>query len=159
MIIMQIEQLKNRKSAFLIAANLVTCMNRYSYYMNEKDRELLDLFIKISQGLPLPSGRWGNAIALALEINNYVIAEYLIKNADRLGLSTDFVVSELGFKNPWNLKDEYLFSQLTYDEDETIKNYQNGDKTNKKIILRNILANKRLEKELCITEEDKKRIK
>ena len=78
--------MKIRKSAFIKAATLVTYMNKYSYYMDEKDRKNLDVFARISEGLPLPSGRWGNAIALALEINNYVAAEYLIDNADRLEL-------------------------------------------------------------------------
>ena len=154
--IMQIEQLKIRKLAFVKAANLVTYMNKYSYSMSENDREALDLFIKISEGLALPSGRYGNAIALALEINDYVVAEYLIENANRLRLDTNFVASELGFKNPWTLKEEYLFSQLTYDEDAMLKRCQKKTKMYNRFVLRNIWANKRLEKELSVTIEDKK---
>lgn len=156
---MQIAQLKIRRRAFLNATNLVTYMNKYSYDMDEKYRKALDLFIEFSEGLPLPSGRWGNAIALALEINNYVAAEYLIENADRLKLKTDFVVSELGFLNPWSLKEEYLFSLLTYDEEILSKMDQDSDEEYKKYvetIVRNKNAKERLEKRLSIASKDKK---
>lgn len=156
---MQIAQLKIRRNAFLNATNLVTYMNKYSYDMDEKHRKALDLFTEFSEGLPLPSGRWGNAIALALEINNYVAAEYLIENADRLKLKTDFVVSELGFENPWSLKEEYLFSLLTYDEEIASKMDQDSDEEYKKYvenILRNKNAKERLEKILSIASKDKK---
>lgn len=156
---MQIAQLKIRRSAFIKAANLVTYMNNYRYNMDEKDRKTLDVFTQISDGLPLPSGRWGNAIALALEVNNYVAAEYLIDNSDRLELDTNTVVSELGGKNAWSLKDEYLFSQLTYEEvimpiseGQTKDNYQEYVDS----IIRNKFANERLEEKLSITSEDKK---
>ncbi len=155
----QIVQLKMGRSAFIKAASLVEYMRKYSYYMDEKNRESLDYYAELSEGLPLPSGRWGNAIALALEINNYVVAEYLIENSDRLKLYTNTVVSELGGKNPWSLKDEYLYSQLTYDEEimpiidgiskETYQGYVD-------YMTRNKLANKRLEEKISITSEDKK---
>ena len=109
-------QLKIRKSAFIDSAELVSHMNTYAYSMNENDRKLVDFLAEHSEGLPLPSGRWGNAIALALEVNNYIAAEYLIENAERLKLDTNTVVSELGGVNPWSLKDEYLYSQLTFED-------------------------------------------
>lgn len=156
---MRIGQLKIRKTSFLRASSLITYMNKYSYYMEEKDREILDIFTEISDGLPLPSGRWGNAIALALEINNYIAAEYLIENADRLKLEKDFVVSELGGKNSWSLRDEYLFSQLIYEEEIMSKieqDNEDGYKMYLEFALRNKAANERLEKRLSMTIEDKK---
>ncbi len=155
----QIIQLKNQKYAFIDAAHIVNYMNKYSRYMGELDRTILDFFIKCSSGLPLPSGRWGNAIALALEINDYIVAEYLINNSERLMLDTDTVVSELGGKNAWSLKDEYLFSQLTYEEEilpiregETEEDYKKYVDYMNRIKL----ANERLEAKLSITSEDKK---
>ena len=109
----------------------------------------------------MPSGRWGNPIALALEVNNYVAAEYLIENSDRFELDTDNVVSELGGKNPWSLKDEFLYSQLTYDEEilpildgQTKENYQKYVDS----IIRNKLANERLKEKLLIPSEDKRNV-
>lgn len=156
---MNIAQLKIRQRAFINATNLVTYMNKYSYDMSEKNRKTLDFFTEYSEGLPLPSGRWGNVIALALEVNNYAAAEYLIENAERLKLRTDFVVSELGFKNPWSLKDEYLYSLLTYDDKIELKPDFYSDEEYK-LYVENIIRNKeakdRLEKKLSITSEDKK---
>ena len=155
----QIAELLIRRSAFITAANLVTCMNEYRYHMDENNRKSLDTLTLFSKGLPLPSGRWGNAIALALEINNYVAAEYLIENADRLWLDTNTVVSKLGGKNPWSLKDQYLYSQLTYDEVIMPKGKEQTDYEFQEYvdsIIRNKLANERLEAKFSITSEDKK---
>lgn len=153
----KIAQLKAGKYAFMKASALVTCMTKYSDYLDEKDRNNLDFFAQISEGLPLPSGRWGNAIALALEINNYVAAEYLIENSDRLGLDINTIVSEFGGKNPWSLKDEYLYSQLTNEveimpisDGQTKENYQEYVDS----IIRNQLSNKRLGETLSITSEE-----
>ena len=156
---MRITQLKIMRSAFITAANLVNYMNNYKYYMDEKDRKTLDVFTQISDGLPLPSGRWGNAIALALEVNNYVAAEYLIENSDRLRLDTDDIVNELGSKDFWSLEEEYLYSQLTYEEEiMPIRNGEKEEDYRKYVdsIIRNKLANERLEEKLSITNEDKK---
>lgn len=153
-----IAQLKIRKSAFIDSVDLVSHMNKYAYSMDEKERNLVDFLAKYSEGLPLPSGRRGNAIALALEVNNYVAAEYLIENAERLNLDTNTVVSELGGANRWSLKDEYLYSQLTFDDsvdvirDKKERAYQQYVE----FFDNNKEANKRLEKRLSVTDEDKK---
>ena len=153
---MRIAQLKLRKHAFTMAAELVNVMDEYGYKMNDISGLRLESLAGISGGMPLPSGRWGNAIALALEINNYVAAEFLIENAEELNLDTNSVASELGGKNVWSLKEEYLYSQLTYEgiDDGLMlckEDYQEMEKQK--------LANERLEKKLSITEEDKKVLK
>lgn len=158
---MRIAQLKLRQVSFVIASHLVTHMEGYGYDKNEKDKSSLELCTMLSKGLglPLPSGRWGNAIALALELNEYIAAEYLIKNAKRLGLETSTVVSELGFKNPWTLKEEYLYSLLTFDEPLSPKGEHIDDEHCTGLVKayeREKAACKRIEKMLSITKEDKK---
>lgn len=81
----------------------------------------------------------------------------MIENADRLNLDTDFVVSEPGGKNVWSLKEEYLYSQLTYEgiDDDNLdlcddEYYQ---------LERQELANERLKRIFSITEEDKEILK
>ena len=106
-------ELEKRKNAYIKASSLVEFMRNYSNSLNEDERKKLEILAEVSNGLPLPSGRWGNAIALALELNDYTSALLLIQKSEELGLSTDKVVSEYGWKNTWNLKEEYLFSQLT----------------------------------------------
>ena len=133
--------LKIRKTAFMNATNLINYMNKYSYYMKEEDLRAIETFAEFSDGLPLPSGRWGNAI----------------EHAKELKLQTDYVVSEYGYKNPWTLKDEYLFSQLT--NDDTVRDKlecQSFEEYNLYLqsVFRNKAANQRLEEKLCITQED-----
>ena len=156
---LQIAQLKINRSAFINAAYLVTYMDKYSYYFTDEDKMAFDTYVYFSGGLPLPSGRWGNAIALALEVNNYVAAEYLIDNADRFELDTNTVASEIGDNCSLSLKDEYLYSQLTYKE-EKIPIREGQSEEDYQIYVENFIknknANERLEKKLSITNEDKK---
>ncbi len=155
--IITLAQMKIRKDAFIKSSLLVSNMNKYGIYRDPKYTGIIDFLLFIEEGLPLPTGRWGNAIALALEINNYIAAEYLIENAKRLKLNTDYVVSELGGRNKWTLKDEYLYSQLTYDDDINDMEIGIDFESNAlaKYIRDNKEANERLEKLLGITDEDK----
>lgn len=153
-----IAQLKLRKEAYLKAADLVEAMTEYAYTRTKNSRLLLELRAITSDGLPLPSGRWGNAIALALEINNYIAAEYLINNASALNLETETVVSELGNTNPWGIKDEYLFSLLTYDKDTRDQYPSESDEDYRKYLyydFANLTSSKSIEARFNITKEDK----
>ncbi len=163
---MQIIQLKLSKRAYMKAVNLVKYMEKYSASLSYEDKEMLDTLASLSDGMPLPSGRWGNAIALALEINDYVSAKYLIENAEKLNLETNRVVSEFGGKNPWGLKDEFLFSLLTFEplDDDLINEMKKNcsDEQIQKAIEydnRQLEAIGSLEKQLSITSEEKKMIR
>lgn len=163
---MQIIQLELSKRAYMKAVNLVKAMERYSTSISDKDKDLLGSLASLSEGMPLPSGRWGNAIALALEINDYVSAEYLIKNAEEFNLEINRVVSELGGKNPWGLKDEFLFSLLTYnslnaDLINEMKKIYSEEEIQESIEYdnRQLEAIQKLEKQLEITSEEKQMIK
>lgn len=163
---MQTIQLELSKRAYMKAVNLVKSMERYSTSISDKDKDLLGSLASLSEGMPLPSGRWGNAIALALEINDYVSAEYLIENAEKFNLETNRIVSELGGKNPWGLKDEFLFSLLTYDSLSAdlineMKNIYSEEEVKESIEYdkRQLEAIKRLEKQLAISIEEKQMIK
>ena len=159
-------QLKIRKDAFIQVANIISAMQSYHFYKavstdqtRIKDAAVtLDLAVSIKTGIPLPSGRWGTPIALALEINDYISAEYLIDNAERLSLTTKTVSSNLGGANAWDLKNEYLFSQLTNEQEPLPKDVIQPEyyyRQYLKMFNMHALANKRLESKLAITEEDK----
>lgn len=159
----QLTQLKLNKDAYMKVCHLVSSMEKYSYWLHEDDEKELRVYARLSQGMPLPSGRWGNAIALALETNDYISANYLIEHAEELDLETDSVVSEIGRKNPRELKDEFLFSLLTFEslDEDKISDMKNvlGTERTEKIIEHNnrqLLAIKWLEEKLSITNEDKK---
>lgn len=163
---MQLCQLKLGKKAYMNACHLVSSMEKYSYSLLKNDENQLSAYAYISQGVPLPSGRWGNAIALALETNDYISANYLIEHAEELNLRTDSVVSEFGGKNPWGLKDEFLFSLLTHeslgdDLANEMKDILSAAELEKIIEYNNrqSVAIESLEKKLAITSEEKQLIK
>ena len=154
-------QLKIKKTAYIKACNLVRSMEDYSTNLTEETEKKLGLLAYSSseKGIPLPSGRYGNAIALAFEINDYVSAKYLIENAEELGLETNTVVSD----NPWGMKDEYLYSLLTFDQltDEMIEDYRKilSNEMFDRLVAnfsKQIKAASEVEKMLVITDEDKK---
>ena len=65
----------------------------------------------------------------------------------------------MGSKDFWSLEEEYLYSQLTYEEEiMPIRNGEKEEDYRKYVdsIIRNKLANERLEEKLSITNEDKK---
>ena len=155
------EEIIIRNTAFNDSVNLVNFMNNYVNNMNDEDRRILDLGAKFSRNLLLPSGRFGNAIALALEINNYVAAEYLIESADRLELDTNIVASEPEGKNNWSLKDEYLYSKHSYYAKPRPKyEFERHKEYNKyiNIFVRNYQAKERLEEKITIISENKNKL-
>ena len=78
-------ELEKRKNAYIKASSLVEFMRNYSNSLDEDERKKLEILAEVSNGLPLPSGRWGNAIALALELNDYTSALLLIQKSEELG--------------------------------------------------------------------------
>lgn len=162
---MWVSQLEIKKSAYISACHLVQTMEDYSANLTEDAEKRLHSLACLSsgKGIPLPSGRWGNAIALAFEINDYVSAKYLIENAEELRLETNRVVSEQGGINPWGMKDEYLYSLLTFEQltDEMIEDYRkilSGKRVDGLVanFSKQAKAASEVEKMLAITDEDKK---
>jgi hypothetical protein len=157
-----IEQLKANKGAFMKTVYLTFAMEKYEKTLNEADKLEVEMYARISNGMPLPSGRWGNSIALALETNHYICAEYLINNSQKSNLETLTVVSDLGGKESLSLRDEYLFSLLTFDLEEVterIKDLSNRFPEDRDKYMAYLKETKKaiqsIEKKLNITQEDK----
>jgi hypothetical protein len=112
-------QLKQARKAYMDAADLVHFMKEYAkatacYTRScEKARTALILKLEFTNGVPLPSGRWGNALALALGINDYISAKYLLENSEKVKLDTITVSTDINGQNPRDLKEEFLASLST----------------------------------------------
>jgi len=113
---MQIVQLRMQRDAFRRAAILTYSIIEYSHNPSEINASALLCLSNITKSIPLPSGRWGNVLALALELNEYIAAKLLFEERKQLELNTDLMVTDANGHNAWNLYDEYLFSQLTYNK-------------------------------------------
>lgn len=91
-------------------------LNDYAY---DGDEEKLNTLLKvINVGMPLPSGRYGNSLAVALEMQLYVGALFIIKHADELGIDLKSISSERGGKDPWNAFQVFELSQLGFSKDK-----------------------------------------
>lgn len=157
---MNIVQLRLKQRAFNMASALTQAMKAYEITNSEDNLKQVTVLAQFANGMPLPSGRWGNAIALALETGNYLSAEQLIEQSNNLNLETSRVVSELGGNNPWPLEDEFLFSLLIFDEQEQKKHLFELNKENmpdsqseKDRISKTLSAIERIKQKLNVKEE------
>ncbi len=121
---------KNR-AAFSFFSDLCVALKDFAYNENEKTTQQLKAIIKSTNkvGLPLPSGRYGSPLAVALEMQFYQGALFMIKNAADLEIGLESVSSEYGGKNVLNAQQTFKLSQLGFektkiaDDDEFYKKY------------------------------------
>lgn len=123
-------ELKRRRLGYSSFSSLCTALSNFAYDKNEMTTEQLLATIKtIREGMPLPSGRWGNSLAVALEMQSYQGALLIIKNAADLGIDLNAISSEYGGTNPWNAEEVFELSQIGFttqkisEDDELFKLY------------------------------------
>lgn len=121
---------KNRR-AYSHFSTLCNALYDFSLDANAKTIKNLKGLVKaIEGGMPLPSGRYGNAVAVALEMQQYKGADFIIQNAKELGVDLESVSSEYGGRNVWNAQQTFEFSQLESqtpmleEDDESYKDSQ-----------------------------------
>lgn len=118
---MDIFKINNLRAAYTYFAFLFQALENFSVDENlETTKKLRDTIkvIETSQTkMPLPSGMYGNSLAVALEMQLYPAALFIIKNADELkvdlkqvsydndtiyDVNNVFGMSQLGFKSYGN---------------------------------------------------------
>lgn len=122
--------MEQNRTAYSHFASLCGALNDYSFNQNDETTAQLKAITKsIKVGMPLPSGRYGNSLAVALEMQLYQGALFMIKNADDLKIDLESVSSEHGGKNIWDAKQTFELSLLSFDttkiedNDDFYKNY------------------------------------
>ena len=122
----QMEQMRTMYSRFAVWNNTLT---EYEYSGDvEKLKAMLK--VQVNNVFPLPSGRFGNVLAVALEMQHYKGALFIIQNAKDLGIDLHSVSSEYGGREVWNAKQTFEFSKEYFDfekidveKDEFYKRY------------------------------------
>lgn len=105
---------KQNKESFLMFAKITTSLEKYFYNQNQETQaEIKKLITQNNINLPLPSGRIGSPLAVALELNFYTCALFLIENADTLGIDINKISSDPNGRNIWNTE-ETLKMSLQY---------------------------------------------
>lgn len=108
--------IKYNRSAYSRFASLYHALEKYALYENnESKEELVCLINAISAPMPLPSGRIGNSLAVALEMNIYKGALFIIQNADELGVDMECVSSEFGGKNVADAQQTFEISKIGFE--------------------------------------------
>ncbi len=114
-----IKELKRKKRAIIELASVIDDMKKYGY-RDIDDKDFLASIQFYDKLYPLPSGSWGNILAVSLELNYYIAAKFILDNKDELGLDLNIVAYDdnkiLGFE------DEYTKSLLTKMNHEDYEN-------------------------------------
>lgn len=115
--------LEIQRSTYKKFAILCNVLEEFSINDDVKTRENLMAIAKsINIGLPLPSGRYGNVLAVALEMQFYQGALFMIKNADELEIDLTCISSEFGGNNAWDAQQTFELSQLGFNKTKIAEN-------------------------------------
>lgn len=107
--------MEKSRTAYRYFSTLCGALNDFSLNKNYKTTEELKAIIKtIDIGMPLPSGRYGNSLAVALEMQFYQGALFIIENADDLEIDLESVSSEYGGRNVFDTRQTFELSQLGF---------------------------------------------
>ena len=124
--------IEQKRAAYNNFAILNIALKKYAIQENKYTTEKLKaLAILNFKGMPLPSGRYGNVLAVALEMQQYKGALFLMKNAKELEINLNVVSSKYGGENIWNVKQVFEASLEGFDtiriteNDECYKEYPN----------------------------------
>lgn len=99
-------------------SNITQCFEKYK--SGKRSKHDFDIFMEIycEKSVPLPSGRYGNILALALEMRELDIASEILEVTK---IETDSISSEFGGKNRVSLMDYINEQRESYGENDVIK--------------------------------------
>ena len=117
-----IKELRRKKRAFIELASVIDDMKKYGYKEID-EKEFLSSIQFYDKLYPLPSGNWGNILAVALELNYYIAAKCILDNNEELALDLNIIA--YGDDGIYSLLDEYNKSLLTKMNN---KDYENINK-------------------------------
>ena len=103
-----------KKNEYIKLAKLIRyleCFNKGIVLKDEYEDYIKNLTYLNMDNIKLPSGRIGNMLALALELNFYYTATFLIEHASEIGISTDIIAKK--YKKVFNIKKELDYSKST----------------------------------------------
>ena len=107
--------IEKRKELFEDLAHVVIALENYEKEQTEKNKLKLDLYLLTKDTMLLPSGKWGNLLALALEMHKFKSANYILENREKFQISLDYIAFELDKKGAViHFEDELDFAVSYY---------------------------------------------
>ncbi|MBO5096370.1 MAG: hypothetical protein J6B98_05800 [Bacilli bacterium] len=107
--------MEGSKELFEDLAHVVIALENYEKEQTEKNKLKLDLHLLTKDTMLLPSGKWGNLLALALEMHKFKSANYILENREKFQISLDYIAFELDKKGAViHFEDELDFAVSYY---------------------------------------------
>lgn len=89
---------------------------------DKTNNKIIDIFYNRKM-LPLPSGDFGNSLALALQMNYYVVAKHILEHHEEYGVNLETcAISKNG--EVFDISEVFSYSLEYFDDEEEIKNYE-----------------------------------
>ncbi len=117
--------------SFSIFSEFLNLLKEYSINKDKETENKIDNLIKENRNiyLPLPSNRMGSFLAVAIEMNEFVGALYLLRNSSRLEINSDNISYGLLGNDIWGIE-EYIDripnNLLNLNIDELRKKYKDS---------------------------------
>lgn len=118
------------KKIFDDLLEILTVMKKYNTFgIDEEKTGLFTCFFN-NKAIPLPSGDYGNVLALALQQNYYVIARHLIDNCVSYGLDFEKCAFSSDGQRVFSLQEEFLYSLEYFEDEKIVEDYMyDGEET------------------------------
>ena len=111
--------MKVRQSAFLRYASITAAFNDYEYNPDsDMAKKLVLAWCTVKTGFVLPSGRWGTALAVALENHQFNVALYIVEHKDELNIDLQMISSSFGYSDVAGFNDVLQFVLSYYETKE-----------------------------------------
>ena len=105
-----------RKGEYMRYAHLTHFFDEYDYNINRNISSIEGILKFPGYTYPLPTGREGTVLAIALENHQFISAKFLLDNKDELGIRLDQLSHEVGEKKWTNFPEELLLTLSYYNE-------------------------------------------
>jgi len=105
----------NNVESFKEFATLYNYLYKFNCNLDEKSAEELSNYLVVVDKLPLPSGRWGNALGVAIEMELFPAALFIMQNAEKLGINLDIVSTTIEGEEPLSLSELFLSTFVKFD--------------------------------------------
>lgn len=109
-------KMNTRKGEYMRYAHLTHFFDEYDYNINRNISSIEGILKFPGYTYPLPTGREGTVLAIALENHQFTSAKFLLDNKDELGIRLDQLSHEVGEKKWTNFPEELLLTLSYYNE-------------------------------------------
>lgn len=110
-----VEEFKMKRDSYIATAGVIGYIEQYEAGKLSDEEFFLIIRMFAIGFYALPSGRYGNLLALALETNNFISADFLCENYEVLNLDKVDLITNIDNNKKWTLAEEIAFADIIWD--------------------------------------------